>query len=85
MDRDNTEFRWGTKALDVLAYTVEYAGSVVAKDIAFHLGTSVDAIRVQISRLRKQGLVADGSPYQATRSGPGALRQILRSERIRIG
>ena len=85
MDQANTDLRWGTKALDVLAYTCEYGGAVVAKDIAFHLGTSIDAIRVQISRLRKQGLVAEGSPYRATDKGRALYETVLESEHIDIG
>jgi predicted transcriptional regulator len=85
MDQANADLRWGTKALDVLAYTCEYDGSVVAKDIAFHLGTSIDAIRVQISRLRKQGLVAEGSPYRATAKGKALYENVLESENIDIG
>jgi predicted transcriptional regulator len=85
MNHDNGELRWGTKALDVLAYTVEYSGAVVAKDIAFHLGTSIDAIRVQISRLRKQGLVDEGSPYKATDKGKALYDRVLTAESIDIG
>jgi predicted transcriptional regulator len=85
MDQDNGDLRWGTKAVDVLAYTVEYAGTVVANDIAFHLGTSIDAVRVQISRLRKQGLVAEGSPYQATEKGKALYERLLEAERIEVG
>jgi len=79
------ELRWGTKAMDVLAYTCEFAGSVVANDIAFHLGTSVDAVRVQVSRLRKQGLVDDGSPYKATAKGRALYGAALKAERIDVG
>ena len=77
------DLRWGTKAMDVLAYTCEFSGTIVANDIAFHLGTSVDAIRVQISRLRKQGLVGEGSPYKATAKGRSLYESRLKAERIR--
>ena len=79
------DLRWGTKAMDVLAYTCEFAGTIVANDIAFHLGTSVDAIRVQVSRLRKQGLVAGGSPYKATAKGRALYGAALKAERIDVG
>jgi predicted ArsR family transcriptional regulator len=77
------DLRWGTKAMDVLAYTCEFADTIVANDIAFHLGTSVDAIRVQISRLRKAGLVGQGSPYKATEKGRSLYESALRAEGIR--
>ena len=78
------ELRWGTKAMDVLAYTCEYAGAVVANDIAFHLGTSIDAVRVQVSRLRKQGLVGGGSPYRATEKGFALYEAALKAEGIDV-
>jgi predicted ArsR family transcriptional regulator len=76
MERDS-EINHGTKSFDVLGYTCEFGGSVTADDIAFHLGTTVDAIRVQISRLRKKGLVQAGSPYRATSKGKDIYESAL--------
>ena len=59
----------GTQLFDVLGYTCEFAGSVTADQIAYHVGTEPHAVRVAISRLRKLGLVEDGSPYNASKQG----------------
>ena len=60
---------YGTKVFDILGYTCEFAGSVRADTIAFHTGMQDHQVRVAISRLRKLGLVQDGSPYKASPRG----------------
>jgi hypothetical protein len=84
LSRDRYDLRWSTKAMDVLTYTCEFTGTVVANDIAFHLGMSVDAVRVQVSRLRQQGLVEGGSPYKATAEGHALYGAVMKAEEIDV-
>jgi hypothetical protein len=60
---------FGTKVFDILGYTCEFPGSVTAEAIAFDTGMDPHSVRVGISRLRKLGLVLDGSPYRASSRG----------------
>jgi hypothetical protein len=61
--------KFGTKVFDILGYTCEFPGSVTADIIAFHTGTQDHQVRVAVTRLRKLGLVLDGSPYRASPRG----------------
>jgi hypothetical protein len=60
---------YGTKSFEVLAYVCEFAGTIGPDEIATNTGRDLKAVRLEVSALRRYGLVAAGTPYRATMKG----------------